>query len=173
MPAFRTNKVVNHPPEAMFDLVVDVDRYPEFLPLCEGINTKRRSNSGDNSVETFVSEMTVGYKAISEKFTTRVTADRARLHILVEYVDGPFKYLENHWSFRQSPDGCHIDFYINYEFRNFALGLLMGSVFDHAFRKFVQAFEQRADELFGKNSFQRSGISLSSTMLSQEARKPR
>jgi len=152
MPAFRTNKIVHHSPEAMFDLVADVDRYPEFLPLCEGIKTKRHSHSGEG-VETFVSEMTVGYKAISERFTTRVTADKPRLHILVEYVDGPFKYLENHWSFKPSPEGCHIDFYINYEFRNFALGLLMGSVFDHAFRKFVQAFEQRADDLFGENSF--------------------
>jgi coenzyme Q-binding protein COQ10 len=95
--------------------------------------------------------MTVGYKAIRESFTSRVTLDHPRMRISVEYVDGPFKYLENKWSFKPAPSGCEVEFYINYEFKSFALGLLMGSVFDRAFRKFAEAFEERADEIYGRS----------------------
>lgn len=149
MTAFRTQKVVHHKPEEMFDLVADVQNYPEFVPLCDSITIKRRLK-GDDGVETFVSEMVVGYKAISECLTTRVTADRSKLHVLTEFVDGPFRHLENRWKFTPDPKGCLVDFYITYEFKNFALGMVMGSVFDRAFRRFVTAFEERADRLYGK-----------------------
>jgi coenzyme Q-binding protein COQ10 len=154
MPSFRTARQVRHSPQEMFDLVADVEKYPEFLPLCEGLKVRRRAESGEG-VETLVAEMRVGYKAIQEAFTTRVTLDRTRLRILVEYVDGPFSYLENRWSFHPDPAGrpdagCTVEFYISYEFKSFALGLLMGTVFDKAFRKFVQAFEERADRIYGR-----------------------
>lgn len=135
----------------MFDLVADVERYPEFLPLCEDLRVLRRVAS-DGGVETLVAEMRVGYKAINESFTSRVTLDRPRLRILVEYVDGPFSYLENRWAFRPAPAGSEVEFAIAYEFKSIALRLLMGSVFDRAFRRFVEAFEQRADEIYGSRA---------------------
>ena len=101
-------------------------------------------------IETLVAEMSVGYKAISERFTTRVTLDRPRLRILVEYVNGPFSYLENRWSFLPAQGGSDVEFYITYEFKSRALGLLMGAVFDRAFRKFAEAFEERADLVYGR-----------------------
>jgi coenzyme Q-binding protein COQ10 len=149
MPSFRTTRQIHHTPQEMFDLVADVEKYPEFLPLCEGVRVRRRAESGEG-VETLVAEMRVGYKKIHEAFTSRVTLDRTRLRILVEYVDGPFSYLENRWAFKPLGGGCEVDFYIAYEFRSFALGLLMGAVFDKAFRTFVQAFEERADEIYGR-----------------------
>ena len=149
MPSFRSTQSVRHSPAQMFDLVADVETYPEFLPLCEGLRVIRRSQSGEG-VETLVAAMEVGYKAIRESFTTRVTLDRPRLRILVEYVDGPFKYLENRWTFKPTATGCDVDFFIAYEFRSLTLGLLMGAVFDKAFRRFVAAFEQRADEIYGR-----------------------
>jgi coenzyme Q-binding protein COQ10 len=156
MPTFRSTRPVSHSPTQMFDLVADVERYPEFLPLCESLRVIRRSQSGEG-VETLVAAMGVGYKAIQESFTTRVTLDRPRLRILVEYVDGPFKYLENRWTFRAHPGGgCEVDFYINYEFRSLALSLLMGSMFDKAFRKFAEAFELRADEIYGRQPVSRA-----------------
>ena len=88
----------------------------------------------------------------AETFTTKVTLDRTNLNIHVSYVDGPFKYLENRWTFRETPTGCDVEFYINYEFKSFALGLLMGSVFDKAFKKFTEAFEERANEIYGRPS---------------------
>ena len=148
MPSFRTVRPVSHSPSQMFDLVADVERYPEFVPLCESLRVRRRTQSGEG-IETLVADMGVGYKAIRESFTSRVTLDRERLRIDVEYVDGPFRYLENRWVFRAKDGGSEIDFHINYEFRNFALGLLMGAMFDRAFRKFTTAFEERAREVYG------------------------
>jgi coenzyme Q-binding protein COQ10 len=155
MPTFRSTQSVGHTPMQMFDLVADVERYPEFLPLCEGLRVLRRSQSGEG-VETLVAVMSVGYKAIRESFTTRVTLDRPRLRILVEYVDGPFKYLENKWMFRPHAAGCEVDFFISYEFRSLTLSLLMGSVFDKAFRRFVQAFNERADATYGRQAVARA-----------------
>jgi len=150
MPTFRMTRTVQHKPAQMFALVADVERYPEFLPLCEELRVIRRVQSGEGVV-TLVATMSVGYKAIRESFTTRVTLDEPRLRIQVEYVDGPFKYLENRWTFRDAPGGCEVEFYINYEFKSFALGILMGSVFDKAFRKFTEAFEQRANTVYGSS----------------------
>lgn len=149
MPSFHTVRRVGFTPQQMFDLVADVEKYPEFLPLCEGLRVRRRSESGEG-VETLVADMSVGYKAIKETFATRVTLDRARLRIDVEYVDGPFRFLENRWRFIEAPEGASdVDFHIAYEFRNRALGLLMGAMFDRAFRMFTNAFEERAKRVYG------------------------
>ncbi len=147
MPTFRTTRRVAHTPQQMFELVADVDSYPEFVPLCEELRVRRRVQSGEG-IETLVAEMSVGYKAIRETFTTRVTLDEPRLRILVEYVEGPFSYLENRWTFRPDPIGCAVEFYITYEFKSFALRMLMGTMFEHAFRKFAEAFEARADVVY-------------------------
>ena len=97
--------------------------------------------------------MTVGYKLIRETFTSRVMLDKPRLKVRVEYVDGPFSHLENIWSFRDEPDGegSRVGFFIDYEFKSRTLGALMGSMFDVAFRKFARAFEERANEVYGRD----------------------
>src|SRR3954447_26995013 len=113
MPSFRTTRQVRHAPQQMFDLVADVESYPEFLPLCEDLRVRRRAASGDGA-ETLVAAMSVGYKAISDCFTSPVPLARPRLRILVEYVDGPFSFLENRWIFRSAPAGCTVEFSIDY-----------------------------------------------------------
>lgn len=148
MPSFHTVRRVAFSPAQMFDLVADVEKYPEFVPLCESLRVRRRSASGEG-VETLVADMSVGYRAIRETFATRVTLDRARLRIDVEYVDGPFRFLENRWRFVDAGGACDVDFHIAYEFRNRALGLLMGAMFDRAFRMFTNAFEERAKRVYG------------------------
>ncbi|MDB5650346.1 MAG: ubiquinone-binding protein, partial [Hyphomicrobiales bacterium] len=149
MPSFSTTRRVRHVASKMFDLVADVESYPEFLPLCQGLRVRRRVESGEG-VQIVVAEMQVGYKAIRETFTSRVTLDRPRMRILVEYVDGPFSHLENRWTFRDTDEGMSdVDFAISYEFRSRTLGLLMGAMFDTAFRKFAEAFEARADAIYG------------------------
>ena len=150
MPRFETTRKVKHAPQVMFDLVADVERYPEFLPLCEALTVRSRKER-DGKV-LLVADMTVGYKAIRETFTSRVTLDPANLKILVEYVDGPFRYLENRWTFKPHEAGCEIGFFISYEFASRMLGLLMGAMFDKAFRKFADAFEKRADAVYGKTT---------------------
>ena len=142
----------------MFDLVADVERYPEFVPLCRAMRLRRRTQLNDR--EVVVAEMTVAYKLIRESFTSRVTLDRTRLAILVEYLDGPFSRMENRWVFHPveaatgegagaAEAACDIEFFITYEFRSRTLGLLMGAMFDAAFRRFASAFEHRADQMFG------------------------
>lgn len=150
MPAFDTTRRVNHSADEMFRLVSDVETYPQFLPLCKSLRVLRRTNEGDTQI--FVAEMQVGYKAIRETFKTRVACDRAQRRIFVEYIDGPFRYLKNSWAFRdaEQPDASHVDFHIDYEFKSRMLGLLMGGMFDQAFRRFADAFERRADELYGR-----------------------
>jgi coenzyme Q-binding protein COQ10 len=146
----------------MFDLVADIERYPEFVPLCSAMRVIRRTQFADR--EIIVAEMQVAYKLIRESFTSRVTLIRGERTILVEYLDGPFRRMENRWTFRPVPGGadkgaglapaagtatCEVAFFISYEFRSRTLGLLMGAMFDAAFRRFASAFESRADAVFG------------------------
>lgn len=150
MPVFKTERRVGHRPEAMFDLVADVEKYPQFVPLCEALKVRRRVNAGDDGVSILVADMTVAYALLRETFTSRVTLDRPRLHIIAEYIDGPFSRLENHWRFTTDGEGTRVAFSIDYEFRSRALALVMGAVFDAAFRRFAEAFEQRADQIYGR-----------------------
>ena len=132
----------------MFALVADVERYPEFVPLCRELKVRRRTVQAEG-VEMLTADMTVAYKMIHETFTSKVTLDRPRLRILVEYLNGPFRQLENQWIFHPiSERTSEIEFFISYEFRSRMLSALMGAVFDAAFRKFADAFERRADLVF-------------------------
>ncbi|WNJ93440.1 type II toxin-antitoxin system RatA family toxin [Bosea sp. 685] len=149
MPMFNSARRVRHSPEQMFALVASVENYPEFLPLCEGLTVRKRTPR-EGGGEVLLADMSVGYKAIRETFTSRVTLDPANLKILVEYVDGPFRYLENRWTFKPGESGCEVGFFISYEFASRMLGLLMGAMFDKAFRKFAEAFERRADVVYGR-----------------------
>ncbi|MBB3607968.1 type II toxin-antitoxin system RatA family toxin [Rhizobium sp. BK602] len=147
MPQFETHRPVPHTPDQMFDLVADVERYPEFLPLCEALVIRNRKER-DGKV-LLVADMTVGYKAIRETFTTQVLLNKAERAIDVKYIDGPFKYLDNRWRFQPTETGSSIDFFIDYEFKSRILGALMGSMFDRAFRMFTDAFEARAGKIYG------------------------
>jgi coenzyme Q-binding protein COQ10 len=149
MPQFSTRRRVQHSASDMFDLVADVERYPEFVPLCQSLAVRKRM-PGSEGREVIVADMTVAYKLIRETFTSRVTLDPAKLTILVEYLEGPFRRMNNRWSFRPATDSaCDVEFFLAYELRSRALGLLMGSVFDAAFRRFAIAFERRADQVYG------------------------
>ena len=157
MPAFDTTRRVQHTAAQMFNLVSDVEAYPQFLPLCTSLRVLRRTVEGET--ETFVAEMQVGYKAIRETFKTRVTCEKPTQRILVEYIDGPFRYLRNRWVFRdESAGGSHVDFHIDYEFKSRILGMLMGSMFDQAFRRFADAFERRADAIYGRPAASAGGL---------------
>lgn len=150
MPQFSTRRRVRHDAAHMFDLVADVERYPEFVPLCRALKVKSRT-AQEEGVEVLVADMTVAYKLIHETFTSRVTLDKPRLHILVEYLSGPFSHMQNRWRFSALEDGlCDVEFFINYEFRSRILAGLMGAMFDAAFRRFAEAFEKRADVIYGK-----------------------
>lgn len=138
---------MRHAAGQMFALVADVERYPEFVPMCERLVVRRRSGDPE-AVETLLADMSIGYKVIRETFSTRVTLDRPTLRILVEYVDGPFSHLENIWTFRETASGSEVDFDIDYAFRSRTFQLLAGAVFETVFRKMAEAFEKRADAIY-------------------------
>jgi coenzyme Q-binding protein COQ10 len=135
----------------MFALVADVEKYPLFVPMCEALTVKsRREREGK---ELLMADMSVGYKLIRETFTSQVLLDRAALVIETKYIDGPFKYLNNRWRFEAaSENSCNVHFFIDYEFKSRMLGMVMGSMFDIAFRRFTAAFEARADYVYSGRS---------------------
>jgi len=148
MPTFETTRTVPHSAHQMFDLVADVERYPEFLPLCEALTVRSRKEREEKTL--LVADMTVGYKAIRETFTSQVLLKVDDLAIDVKYLDGPFKYLTNEWRFvDREGGGSDVRFFIDYEFKSRMLGALMGAMFDRAFRRFAEAFEKRAREIYG------------------------
>jgi coenzyme Q-binding protein COQ10 len=147
MPKFETTRKVPFSARQMYDIVADVEAYPQFLPLCEDLKVESREVTGETTV--VVATMRVGYKTITESFRTRVTLKPAEPLIVVEYLDGPFRRLENRWRFVPTPEGSEVHFYIDYEFRSPMLGILMGAMFDKAFRRFSEAFEERARAIYG------------------------
>ncbi len=152
MPAFQTLHPVHHTPKKMFDIVADIRAYPDFVPMCTGLYV--RSEQERYGKKILIADMSIGYKAIRETFTSQVILDEEALEIKTKYLEGPFRYLHNDWRFlssdiTQDADYCDVDFSIDYEFRNKALGLLMGAMFNRAFTRFTAAFEARADAVYG------------------------
>ncbi len=148
MPKFDTTRKVPFTPGQMFALVADIEKYPEFLPMCKALTVRSRREMDGASL--LVADMTVGYKAVTETFTTQVHLKPQALEIDVRYIDGPFRYLTNEWRFEPA-DGqaTLVRFHIDYEFRNRMLGALAGAMFDRAFRLFAEAFERRAHSVYG------------------------
>jgi coenzyme Q-binding protein COQ10 len=150
MPHFSNKRRALHSAQQMFELVADVERYPEFVPLCKSLKIRQRMPKPDGT-EVIVADMTVSFKLVRETFTSQVTLDRANLKILVEYLRGPFSNLENRWTFEPKGDNaCDVGFFLSYEFKSRMLALLMGTMFDTAFARFSAAFEKRADAIYGK-----------------------
>jgi len=148
MPQFETTRHVAHSPEQMFALVADIEKYPQFLPMCEALSVRSRKERDGMTV--LIADMSVGYKAIRETFTSQVVLKPDENVIDVRYLDGPFRYLQNKWNFLPAGDGgCEVHFFIEYEFKNRILGAMMGAMFDRAFRMFSGAFEKRANEIYG------------------------
>jgi len=149
MPSFETKRIVRHCAANMFDLVADVEQYPKFVPLCESLTVRGRKTLAGGH-EVLVADMTVAYKFVRETFTAKVTLERERLKILVEYLDGPVSELENLWTFNPlDENSSEVVFDLSYEFKSKTFASLMGAVFDRAFRKFAAAFEARANEVYG------------------------
>jgi len=144
MPIHAEQRLLPYRPEQLFDLVADIERYPEFLPWCLAARITKREN------EVINADLVIGFRMIRERFKSRVTLDRAALRIDVAYLDGPFKYLNNHWIFEPMPGGqTRLDFFVDFEFRSALLSRLIGVLFNEAVRRMVAAFETRAKQLYG------------------------
>ncbi len=143
MPTHAEKKLLPYTRDQLFDLVADIERYPEFLPWCVGARIRERNGS------EILGDLLIGYKMVRERFTSRVVLSRPD-RIDVSYSEGPFKYLTNHWLFQPQPHGgCLIDFYVDFEFRSKMLQKIMGMFFNEAVKRMVGAFEARAHQLYG------------------------
>lgn len=147
MPTHAEKRRLPHSPEQMFDLVSDVEKYPEFLPWC--VATRIRAREESESGDTVTADMVIGYKMFRERFTSKVVLDRPGMRIDVAYSEGPFRYLNNHWLFLEDGDGTIVDFYVDFEFRSKLLQKLIGAVFNEAVKIMVHAFEKRALKIYG------------------------
>jgi coenzyme Q-binding protein COQ10 len=144
VPRFNNVRTVPFSAEEMFALVADVEQYPLFVPLCESLVVHSREQAPDGTT-LITATMGIGYKAIRETFTTAVSLDPAAHAIVVRHRNGPFRKLENIWSFTpRDEQSCNVHFSIDYEFSSPLLAVIMGAVFDKAFRRFAEAFEERA-----------------------------
>ncbi|WP_376091078.1 type II toxin-antitoxin system RatA family toxin [Roseomonas sp. CCTCC AB2023176] len=143
MPTHAEKKRLPYSQEQMFDLVADVRRYPEFLPWCVAARVISRSET------ELIADLTIGFKMFRETFRSRVTLERPD-HLHVEYLNGPFRYLNNHWRFHPVPGGTEVDFFVDFEFRSKLLQTVIGTVFNEAVRLMVRAFERRAAALYGR-----------------------
>jgi len=150
MPTHAEQRVLPYTQEQLFDLVADVERYPEFLPWCLGARIRERQPN------LIVADLLIGFRMVRERFTSRVTLNRPS-RIDVAYTDGPFRYLNNHWVFEPAASptggegGCRIDFFVDFEFRSRVLQKLIGVLFNEAVRRMVAAFEGRARQLYGSD----------------------
>ena len=145
MPTHAEKRVLPYSPAQLFDMVADVERYPEFLPWCLASRVTRRQGA------VITADLVIGFRMVRERFTSRVTLDRPD-RIDVEYTHGPLSHLNNHWVFIPHEDGCLIDFYVDFEFRSRVLQRLIGALFNEAVKRMVGAFEARAAELYGQKA---------------------
>ncbi|NOX41833.1 MAG: type II toxin-antitoxin system RatA family toxin [Alphaproteobacteria bacterium] len=151
MPTHAEKKSMPYSAEQMYDLVADVAAYPQFLPWCAAARVRRVSEiEGGSLIEA---DLVISFKLFREKFGSRVRLKPAETCIDVEYLDGPFRYLNNHWRFTDiEGGGCEADFFVDFEFKSAMLQAVIGLVFNEAMQRIVRAFEKRADALYGAAS---------------------
>ncbi|MGB0689670.1 MAG: type II toxin-antitoxin system RatA family toxin [Candidatus Puniceispirillum sp.] len=146
MTTHAEKRVVPHTPEQLYALVLDVQKYPQFLPWCMAARVKSQSE------RELAADLIIGFNMFRETFTSYVEFDPDKLEIDVRYAEGPFKHLTNNWRFLPHEDGCEIDFYVDFEFNSRLLQSVIETLFTEAVRRMVRAFEARADDLYGNKN---------------------
>ena len=155
MPRHTEKRFFPYTPEQLFDLVADVGHYQDFLPWVAATRIR------EDSETEMVADLIVGFSALKETFTSKVNKRRPA-QIDIDYVEGPLKYLHNHWKFRAVPGGTEVDFCVDFAFRNRIFEALAGQMFDRALRRMIGAFEERAAVLYGAGESGRSSSSAQS-----------
>lgn len=142
MPTHAERRVLPYSPEQLYELVADVGRYPEFLPWCVGAHVRRRTE------QELVADLTIGFGPFRESFTSRVALDRPR-QVRVQYERGPFRHMNNTWTFDPDPRGCLVNFWVDFEFRSRLLQAAIGAVFNEAVKRMINSFLKRARDVYG------------------------
>ncbi|MGE4611611.1 MAG: type II toxin-antitoxin system RatA family toxin [Paracoccaceae bacterium] len=150
MPTHAEKRIMSHSAEQMYDLIADVSAYPKFLPWCTAARINSTNPTEDGTGTVIDADLVISFKLFREKFASRVILNPQASHIDVEYLDGPFRYLNNHWQFNDLEDGtCEVDFFVDFKFKSSVLQAVIGLVFNEAMQRIVRAFEKRAQDLYG------------------------
>lgn len=147
MPTHSEVRSLPYSASQMYALVADVERYSEFLPWCSAARIRQRVQQGES--EILDADLVISFKVFREKFGSRVTLWENMHKIDTEYLDGPFKYMQSNWSFSDTDEGCDVEFFVDFEFKNAILQRIIGVVFNEAMQRIVRAFETRAAALYG------------------------
>lgn len=148
MPKHSETRNLKYSAQNMFDLVADVASYPEFLPWCVAARVRSRVPKGD--AEEMLADLVIGFQVFRERFGSRVMLFADDHRIETDYLDGPFKYLKSTWRFEPNAEGgCHVDFFVDFEFKSKVLQGVIGVVFNEAMQRIVRAFEERAEARYG------------------------
>ncbi len=150
MPTHQETKHLPYTAQQMYDLVADVESYPQFLPWNAAARIRSREDCGD--YDLLLADLVISFKVFREKFGSRVKLFDAERRIDTEYLDGPFKYMKSWWAFREAQGeegGCEVEFFVDFEFKNAILQKVIGVVFNEAMHRIVRAFEKRAEALYG------------------------
>jgi coenzyme Q-binding protein COQ10 len=143
MPSHQENRTLPYTAEQLFDLVLDIEKYPEFLPWCIGARINEK-NKGDLNAEVIV-----GYKMFRERFSSRVIFTKNK-KIEVEYLKGPMRHLHNKWEFKElDHHQCEVRFYVDFSLQSKLFESIIDQFFQRALMKMIDAFEKRADKLYG------------------------
>jgi coenzyme Q-binding protein COQ10 len=148
MPTHSETRALPYTAQQMYDLVADVERYPEFLPWTAAARIRSRTQDGE--AEVMLADLVISFKVFRERFGSRVVLHPATRQIDTEYLDGPFKYMKSNWAFADTSTGCDVQFHVDFEFRNAILQKVIGVVFNEAMHRVVAAFEKRAAALHGR-----------------------
>ena len=146
MPRHSETRHLPYTAEQMFDLVADVANYPKFLPWAAAARIRSTTNNGDHT--EMLADLVVSFKVFRERFGSRVLLWPEQRKIDAAYIDGPFKYLESMWQFKDTDGGCDVSFEVDFEFRNKILQGAAGMFFNQAMQTIVQAYEKRAADLY-------------------------
>ena len=149
MPVHSETRKLPYSADQMYDLVADISAYPQFLPWCSAARIRSRSIQGE--CETVEADLVISFKVFRESFASRVELWNMAKKIDTQYLEGPFKHMKSSWEFVDTPSGCDVCFFVDFEFKNAILRSIIGVVFNEAMQRIVRAFESRAEMLYGKS----------------------
>ena len=148
MPYSSVKKKISCSKEDLINMVLDIEKYPEFVPWCLDSKVYEKKDKGD-TVE-IIADLTIGKSFFRETYKSFVIYNKSTDTIYVTNMEGPLKYLENKWFFKDLGDSSEVEFQVDFELKNKILNLLMNKSFDLGLIKIADAFQKRADELFNK-----------------------
>ena len=147
MPTHSETRPLPYTAQQMYDLVADVEKYPQFIPWCAA--ARIRSVTPQGETEVMAADLVISFKVFRERFGSRVVLNPSVRSIDTDYIDGPFRHMHSTWGFRDVDGGCEVDFHVDFEFKNAILQSVIGVVFNDAMLRIVRAFERRAQALYG------------------------